>query len=108
MRSYSYPFDFSKFGCRVNALSVEDLFGAYEAAGFIYRAKRAVLEPYYSIVTANWRAALDARLLYVFSYGNVDDPPWASVTSWMHTTRGWNTQHLVGIGGPIASRDRNC
>ena len=99
-------FDYSQFGCHLNALSVDELFDLYEMTGFIYPAKKAVIKPYCDIIAANWRAAIDAGLLRILSYDSTTAPPWALTTLWLHTTHGWNIQHLVsfGFGGPVASR----
>lgn len=97
-------FEHSQYGCHKNSLSVDELFELYEKAGFTYPAKKEIISPYYATIKRNWRLASKANLLHIVSYGDPSSSPWASLTSWLHTNDGWTTQHMVGIGGPIASR----
>jgi hypothetical protein len=52
---------------------------------------------------SNWEVAMQHGLLQVLTYGDVGQANWASVSEWMQTENGWNSQHLVGTS-PIASR----
>lgn len=100
------PDTYEAYGCRINSRGVDELFLSYERAGFLYAEKARRLAPYMALVKDNWKRAMRAGelILYVTSYEDSDTGAWASVTSWRSTERGWNTQHLVGAGGPSASR----
>jgi len=97
---------YEEYGCRVNALSVEALFQRYQDAGFLYEEKRLLLEPWLPLIQDNWKKALHAgdALLWVVDYDGHAGGAWASIASWRTTSQGWNTQHLVSIGDPHASR----
>jgi hypothetical protein len=93
------------YGVKVNALSVDELFGLYERAGFLYPAKAARLLPYMDLVRENWRRLLQAgdSLLYVLTAGD-EEKGGASIAVWRTTGRGWISQHLVSENNPLASR----
>lgn len=98
---------YEAYGCRVNAISVEELFRRYEQAGFLYPAKLEKLAPFLSTVRENWRQGLRGGelLLYcVVATGDDDPDAWASLACWRSTNNGWQSQHLVSVGNPIASR----
>jgi len=66
----------------------------------------AFLSPYMEIVKENWRRGLTAGEEILW-FSTLDDPTnhaWGSVASWRHTHVGWNSQHVVSIGSPLASR----
>jgi hypothetical protein len=97
---------FESYGCRVNDLSIDDLFGQYEKAGFLYPAKMKRLAPFLPLVKDNWRKARRAGELiqWVATFDNPAAGEWSSISSWLSTNTGWVTQHLVTIGSPLASR----
>jgi len=97
---------YEAYGCRLNATDPCELFKRYEAAGFLYPAKKRSLAPYMAMVLENWRRAARAgELIHWFaSFESSDRDAWASISSWRSTHDGWNTQHLVGMGSPVASR----
>src|SRR5262249_4629565 len=93
------------YGVKVNALSVDELFGLYERTGFLYPAKAARLVPHMELVRSNWRRLLRAgdSLLYVLSAGN-HDQGLASIAVWRTAREGWTSQHLVAENNPLGSR----
>jgi len=96
---------YEAYGCRVNTISVNELFRRYERAGFLYPEKRQRLNRFWPLIRENWIRALRAgELIHYIITAELDDGAWASVTSWRSTRTGWHTQHLVGYGGPSASR----
>lgn len=97
---------YDDYGCRVNAWSVERLFERYAQSRFLYPAKMSRLAPHLPEVMNNWRLALRAGELihWVASYEDPEGGGWASISSWRSTGTGWQTQHLVSTGGPVASR----
>jgi hypothetical protein len=100
---------YEEYGCNVNAIAVEDLFRRYEQSGFLYPAKKKFVEPHLPLIQDNWRRAMTAgeQLHYVVTYqqnGNHDPEAWATVSTWRSTQTGFQTQHLVAVGGPSASR----
>lgn len=102
----SSPGNYARFGCRVNAYSIDDLFSAYRRSKFVYEQKAMRLRAHWPEILANWQSArLAGELIqYVLTYGDVRGDSWATVTSWRSTHRGWLAQHLVSTGGPTASR----
>ena len=97
---------YEAYGCRVNAISPEELFRRYEQAGFLYPAKMGKLAPFLPLVKENWRKALRGGelILYVVAHENQTEGDWASVAAWRNTNGGFQSQHLVSIGGPVSSR----
>jgi hypothetical protein len=97
---------YADYGCQVNAITVEALFERYARTRFMYDAKRAHLAPHLAEVSDNWRRALRGGELihWVATYQDPETDGWASITSWRSTPTGWQTQHLVSTGGPVASR----
>ena len=107
MSSAQYrPRGFAGFGCEVNAVDTDELFRCYERAGFLYPAKLQKLAPFMPLVMENWRKARRAGelLQWVATYEDPATGQWGSITSWRSTLSGWVTQHLVALGGPVASR----
>ncbi len=98
---------YEAFGCAVNQVSVEELFAKYEECGFLYRAKRERLGPYWPRVVENWRKSMRAgssRIHDVIVYADAETGAWASVTMWATTNVTVHSQHLVSVGRPEASR----
>ena len=107
MSSFStLPADAEAFGCHVNAIDTEQLFQKYQDAGFLYEEKRRKLAPHLDRVRENWERALSLgqSLLWFVTFDDPQRAVWASVGSWRTTLRGWNSQHVVSIGGPVGSR----
>ncbi len=100
------PPRYEDYGCRVNAIAIDELFQRYEAAGFLYPEKLHRLAPFMPLVKDNWRRARAAGDLIhrVVTYEDPVNQAWATITSWRSSRNGWNTQHLVGVGSPAASR----
>lgn len=97
---------YEDYGCKVNAISPEELFQRYEQAGFLYPAKKQRLAPFLSLVKENWRKALRGGelILYIVSHENRTEGDWAAVVVWRTTNSGVQSQHLVSGGGPTSSR----
>ncbi len=97
---------YDAYGCRVNAIDPDALFDRYAEAGFLYPAKCERLRPFMAQITESWHRALRAGELlhWIATYDSEETDSWASISSWRSTHRGWNTQHLVSIGGPVGSR----
>lgn len=89
---------YEAYGCRVNAIEVDELFDRYATAGFLYPAKLARLKPFLPIIKKNWEtvrcAGEDLMWTSVFS----DASSWGTVTSWRSSGQGWLSQHLVSTG----------
>ena len=101
----SFPPDDVEREVRVNALSVDQLFGIYERTGFLYPAKAARLLPHLDTVRENWLRMLEADgpLLYVLSSAD-DRDGIASIAVWRTTYDSWVWQHLVCERDPLRSR----
>src|SRR6478609_2236473 len=97
---------YEAYGCKLNSISPEELFSRYEQAGFLYPGKMGKLAPYLSLVKENWRKGLRGGelILYCVTHESFDREDWASGACWRNTHGGFQSQHLVSIGGPISSR----
>jgi hypothetical protein len=97
---------YARYGCRVNEMSVEQLFAAYEEAGFLYPEKLKRLAPYLATIRSNWQKAIGTGgdLMSVVSTNRENGSGIASVSFWRNTTCGLVTQHLVSTGTPLDSR----
>lgn len=97
--------DFEDHGCKINAIGVDDLFERYRSAGFLYAAKQQRLAPFWPRIRENWKRAMSAgeSLLYVVTPMS-EEAGWASLAGWRSAGESWQTQHLVGTGGPAVSR----
>lgn len=105
MQTTALPASYDALGCELNHLTPRQLFDIYEMAGFLYPQKRARLEPYMAIVGENWRKALRGGELILWVLTRSEgDGAWSSVSSWRSTYSGWNSQHLVSLGEPQATR----
>jgi hypothetical protein len=96
---------YEAYGCEVNTISPAELFERYKQADFLYPAKLARLTPFLPEILDNWRRGIDGgeSISSVVTYLDRAGA-WASVSSWRSTHGGWNSQHLVSTGGPVASR----
>jgi hypothetical protein len=97
---------YAAYDCYMNGVPPDVLFAKYRDAGFLYPAKMQRLLPFLDLVKDNWRkaASLGEEILCYITHENLKDASWASVGSWRSTLTGWNSQHVVSIGGPHASR----
>ncbi len=98
--------DWTSHGCRVNNVSLEELLAKYEAAGFLYPAKRERLAPYMSAVADTWERTLAAgdELRRVITFESDNGRRWGSVDTWRGSEGTWTVQHLVANGGGVGSR----
>jgi hypothetical protein len=105
-RRHKELLDWTSHGCRINSISFEDLLAKYEAAGFLYPAKRERLAPYMSAAADTWERTLAAgdELRRVVTYEPEGGRHWGSVDNWRSSYGGWVIQHLVANGGGVGSR----
>lgn len=89
----------------INKIDFPELFKAYEELGFIYAAKKEVLQPYLKKITENWEALLGKthELMWVLTTGNQYIGSFASVAVWKQGNFGMFSQHLVSNGNPMLS-----
>lgn len=95
-----------EFGCRVNTISVSELFQKYQELGFLYPEKMQRLGPYLNVIQHNWSRAMQAgeELIQVVTFEDAESAAWASIVDWRTSETGWWSQHLVSAGKPVASR----
>ncbi len=93
--------DWRNHGCRINAISFEEILKRYEQLGFLYPAKQEHLAPYMSTVEDNWVRTVGAGqdLRRIVTFNSDDGRRWASVDTWRSTEGTWVIQHLVSNGG---------
>jgi hypothetical protein len=96
----------SKLECEVNALSVDEIFTAYETFGFIYPEKKTELHPYIKTIRANWEKALSAgeEIFVLITHKEPAKKAFASFCLWKNTLSSYFAQHIVSAGNPISSR----
>lgn len=87
-----------------NSISVDLLFEKYYSTGFIYEAKKELLEPYKATILKNWKKLLNSKgqLLWIFTT-HKHAGHFASVCAWRNTNFGVLAQHLVSEGNPFMS-----
>ena len=92
--------------CKINQISIDELFNKYEKNGFIYPEKMKKLKPYFEQIKHNWKKMLlkNDSLLSIYTYENPITNHWASVSSWKENQSLWCCQHLSSNGNPIGSR----
>jgi len=82
-----------------NEIAFHDLCRKYEAAGFLYRAKRDRLSAVWSELEKTWRTLLDSPLpLLACFHQNIskrDPNEWCSLTAWRSSPSNWCCQHIV-------------
>lgn len=90
-------------GCRINQITIKELFDLYYQARFLYASKAKQIEPYLPSIFNNLEKALQANqdLLKIISY---EDPQghMASLMLWRYSQTTWCAQHLVSSGGHIS------
>lgn len=87
-----------------NEISVSRLFEWYESIGFIYPAKKKLLEPHFDQITNNWNQLINSPddLLWIMT-NNPTNNNFASVSVIKQSNAGVMAQHLVSAGDPFAS-----
>lgn len=95
---------FDAFKIKFNETSVATLFKKYESIGFIYPAKKALLQPYFDQITKNWKRLLQGKedLLWILTNRN-NEAHFASISVWKQSNYGLMAQHLVSDGNPFLS-----
>jgi hypothetical protein len=97
---------YGDYGCRLNALTVEELFDRYARSRFLYPQKTARLAPYLTEIVDNWRRGLGAGELIIWfaTHEEAASGGWATVSGWRSSRTGWHNQHLVSNGSPTGTR----
>jgi hypothetical protein len=95
-----------RFGIRVNALPISELFDLYERTRFLYPAKREKLAPVMPLVMRNWERLRKAGELLLCNMTVQDRATGAtsSITKWRSSLNGTLVQHLVSEGNPLGTR----
>ena len=90
---------------KLNSINVDLLFQKYADIGFIYEAKRKLLNPFMSQINSNWKKLLQSNddLMWIFTNNESTTEGFASVSAWRHTDKGMLAQHLVSDGNPFLS-----
>ena len=90
----------------VNSHSVKSIFEKYESIGFLYPAKKKLLEPHFPEITENWTKLYASREKLLWSLALTDkneSKNFASIVSWRQSNYGLFAQHLVSTGNPFLS-----
>ena len=79
-QSVDFGLDQQEFGCRINQISVDELFQKYEDLNFLYEAKMQRLAPYWQTVKQNWQRAMDTgrELMDVCTFEEAATGAWAA------------------------------
>jgi hypothetical protein len=98
--------DWTSHGCKINAVSLEDLLVRYEASKFLDRTKGDTLAPDLDAVSDTWERMLSAgeELRRVITFESEDGRRWGSVDAWLSGPGTWAVQHLAANGGGVGSR----
>ena len=96
---------FEEFKIKFNEIEVEELFKKYEEIGFIYPAKKTLLDPYFNLIIQNWEKLLKSNkdLLWILTKEQTEKRHFASVSVWKQSNYGLLAQHLVSNGNPFLS-----
>jgi len=91
------PFDF-----RINQVPFDELIRHYERVHFLYSAKKQCIQPFFPLITDNWKKALKAgdKLLWVASSHREKLKKMSTISLWRSTANGWVAQHLTSNAGP--------
>lgn len=93
------------FQVKFNADLVEKLFEKYQEIGFLYPAKKALLDPFWEQINENWKKLYNSgadELLWILT--NEDETnAFASISVWKNSNYGLFAQHLVSSGNPFLS-----
>jgi len=92
-----------KTGCRINTISIAELFAFYEKTGFLYPDKKERITPFLPQIRNHWESALKAGedILWIVTVSSKDSPA-ASLSVWRSTHDGIVAQHLTSVGNPIS------
>jgi len=85
---------------------ISQLFQKYEDIGFIYPAKKKLLQPHFAQIKHNWQKLINTpeKLLWVINHQeSKDQKNFASITAWQQSNYGLIAQHLVSTGNPFLS-----
>lgn len=86
--------------------SVEEVFAKYEEVGFLYPAKKQLLQPHMPLISDHWKrllAAPDRLLRLVNATKPGKHAHFASICVWKAANFGLFAQHLVSTGNPHLS-----
>lgn len=93
---------------KINMLTtdIDGLFEKYEAIGFLYPAKKRLLKPHFTKITANWKNLCHSREKLLWALALTDqktEKNYASISVWKQSNFGLFAQHLVSSGNPFLS-----
>jgi len=89
--------EFERSGCRVNSISISNLFQHYKDSGFIYPEKEQRIHPHIPLIKKNWNKGLNAgeEILWNVTYSDPLSPRMSSLSVWRTTKNSWVAQHLT-------------
>lgn len=95
-----------ELGCRINALSIAELFEHYDHVGFLYPEKKSKISSVMPLIRKNWESALkaDDDILWIVSHEEKESSHLATLTVWRSTTKGAFSQHCTSTGRPHNTR----
>ncbi|MFC1771695.1 hypothetical protein ACFLZV_07400 [Candidatus Margulisiibacteriota bacterium] len=85
----------AELNCKINELSIPELFSKYEQYGFLYQEKKVLLQPFLETIEKNWAQTAKADLMRVVTRSDEQTQSWASFSSWRSCNSGYINQHLV-------------
>lgn len=93
------------FKVTYNKISISRLLKKYESIGFLYPAKKRLLDPYFPQIKDNWKKlkASPDRLLWILNKEDQVKDHFSSVSVVKYYNRGVIAQHLVSNGNPFLS-----
>ncbi len=97
---------YKELGCRINSMSVVDLFKHYDQVGFLYPQKRAKIAPFLPLILKNWESAFKAgeEILWIMSHEEERSGQLATLAVWRTTMNGAFSQHCTSTGNAVHSR----